>query len=170
MQEGMQSLTALQTGLKDLFEGEIFGDQVLLKTPKGEMTTITGYEQDLPKRLTDGEDSSTPTAEQYAPFFVLQLNGGSRENSQDPDTVDVEIIFCVYDNNDINQGHKDVLNLIEKAIRYLEQHPTLLKACSIPPDTSISWTLADEDSWPYFFGSISFSVQIPRKGVESEYI
>lgn len=169
----MKTIALLQAELKKLFEETVLGDQVLLKNTSGEAVTVKGFEQSLPIRKDDGEDTSEEAedAGSFMPFFILRVNEGETEARRDPEEVSWSIIFGVYDNTPDNQGHKDILALIERAKSYIQSHPLLASCAYVPEENSrIRWKLQEEDTWPYFFGSLSFPTQVPSEGVEDEYI
>lgn len=166
----MKELGALQKELKDLIQDEIIGDQILLGTKDGDAVTIKGYEQYLPVKTVDEGSTESDIDAALAPYFLLQIDHVENNGRNDPREVFWNVYICVYDNSKDNQGHKDVLLLMEKIEEYFQKHRLLLGSLYIAEDSSIESALPDVDNWPYFFGGMSFSTQIVNEGVEDENI
>lgn len=165
----MKELGLLQTELKNLIQDEIFGDQILLKTNKGDVATIIGYEQALPIKLIDDGNAEEGGAE-LAPYFLLRIEHITTDDREEPKDVTWHLYFCTYDNAADNQGHKDILLLFGRFTAYLQKHPMLLESLYVSKTATIDCELPDEDTWPYFFGGVSFTTQIQNEGVEDDNI
>lgn len=154
--------TFLQTELAKELE-EVFKD-FRLKNPKGEMSKINIFEQGLPipeqKRPEDynPEDLEegkieTETAEDPYPYIIVRIeNGNITEIGREQDVL-LNLIIGTIDRELNNQGHKDVLNVIQKIIYRFTVNPILAHEyeCVMP----ISWALQDEESYPYYIGGLA---------------
>lgn len=165
----MKELGLLQTELKNLIQDTIFGDQILLKTIKGDVATIVGYEQALPIKLQDGEGVEEDGAE-LAPYFIIRIERIYSDDRAEPKEVTWHLYLCTYDNAPDNQGHKDILLLINRFTAYLQQNTLLLGSLSVSKTAPIDCALPDEDTWPYFFGGVSFTTEIQNEGVNDDNI
>lgn len=125
-------------------------------TPDGETAAVSVFAQNLPKR--DSEDDDGPF-----PYIVARLDSGDIESQTDAYKVAVILLVGVYDDDKSNQGHKTVLEIMEVIQRHYEEIP-LLDGRYVFTDP-FHWALQDEESYPYFFGGvqISFNVPAPRR-------
>ena len=67
------------------------------------------------------------------------------------------MIIGVIDRDFNNQGHKDVLNIIQKIYERFAKNAILAQKyeCVMP----IEWALQDEESFPYFFGGMALNFE-----------
>lgn len=125
-------------------------------TPDEETAAVSVFAQNLPKR--DSEDDDGPF-----PYIIVRLDSGDIESQTSDYKVSVFLLVGVFDDGKVNQGHKTVLEMIELIQRHYEETP-LLDGQFVFTDP-IHWALQDEESYPYFFGGveISFNVPAPRR-------
>ena len=154
--------TFLQTALAEELE-EIFKD-FRLKDPKGESSKINIFEQSLPipeavktetmdpEVLEEGMVESETVEDPY-PYIIVRIENGNIEKIDGEQDVLLNLIIGVIDRDLNNQGHKDVLNVIQKIIYRFTVNPILAHEyeCVMP----ISWALQDEESYPYFIGGLA---------------
>lgn len=143
--------------LKLLFSDFRFLDE------SGETTKVNIYQQSLP--IPSGEDDPEPF-----PYIVVRAEYGGKSSPQNPETIKVGFIIGVYDDNLNNQGHKDVLLMIDRIRQMFERNPLLCKKYYRlhAEQHPINWTLQDEDSHPYFFGGIEMTFALPTINQEDE--
>ena len=71
----------------------------------------------------------------------------------------VILVIGIYDDNPANQGHKAVLEIIERIQAHYEGTPLL--AGQFVFDDPFNWVLQDEQSWPYFYGACNLTFKLP---------
>lgn len=116
---------------------------------------VSVFEQELPIREGGGADPY--------PYLIVRLDAGGVESPRDPHKIDVILLAGVYDGDRRNQGHKTVLELLERVQDHYEAHPTLGGGAFRFTDP-FQWTLQDEPSYPYFYGAcrLAFNTCAPR--------
>lgn len=138
--------TALVDDLKKLFTGKLY------KTPAGENAGISVFEQHLPKRLDD--ESEDPF-----PYIIVRLDSGGIDTQTDPHKVAVLLLVGIFDDSVKNEGHKAVMEIIEKIQNHYEAEPVL--AGQFRRGDPFNWVLQDEESYPYFFGAANLTWELP---------
>lgn len=162
----------LAAELKTVFSG------LKLKTPMGGLSEVNVFTQALPipppTEPPEGEDQTlleegftdtdpVKTEDPY-PYAIVRVEDGRIEAIDDDQTVTVLVILGVYDDDLRNQGHKDVLNMIQDIYERFAKNAILARKyeCQHP----IQWSLQEEESYPYFFGGVALTfntVQIRRE-------
>ena len=137
---------AIVSDLQRLFEKRRY------KTPDGETAAVSVFAQNLPKRESEDEDDPFP-------YIIVRLDSGDIENQASACKVSVFLLVGVFDDDKQNQGHKTVLEMVEAIQRHYEETP-LLNSQFVFTDP-FHWALQDEESYPYFFGGIEISFDIP---------
>lgn len=140
-----------------------------LKDPQGNLVNLNIFEQnlpiptakDIPETVTD-EDLEEGTYDAQAeedpyPYIIVRVEQGKIANIDQEQTVIVNLIIGVIDRDFNNQGHKDVLNIIQKIYERFAKNAILAKKyeCVMP----IEWALQDEESFPYFFGGMALNFE-----------
>lgn len=157
--------TFLQDDLVDELR-KIF-DGFRLKSPLGGLSEINVFPQALPipapvtppesaeqELLEEGlVDTDPAKVEDPYPYAIVRIEDGKIEAIDGDQSVAVLIILGVYDESLENQGHKDVLNMIQKIYERFAKNAILAGKyeCLHP----IEWTLQDEESFPYFIGGMA---------------
>lgn len=148
---------------------EVFAN-TRLKNPRGELSPINIFEQELPipGPVTPPEGDYDPelieddvglsdleNQEDPYPYAIVRVSDGEITQIDGGQTVQVLIIFGVIDRDLENQGHKGVLNLIQKVYERFSKNAILAAKyeCVMP----ISWALQDEPSFPYFIGGMTLN-------------
>lgn len=122
---------------------------------------LSVFEQELPIR--DGE------AEDPYPYIIVRLDTGGIDTPTDPHKVNVILLVGIYDDDRQNQGHKTVLEVIERIQAHYEKEPTLCGAAFQFTDP-FKWVLQDEPSYPYFYGACNLAFNLYANRTEgSEY-
>jgi len=116
---------------------------------------IRVFEQALPIREGGGEDPY--------PYLIVRLDAGGVESPTDPHRIGVLVLAGVYDGDRRNQGHRTVLELLERIQDHYGAHPTLDGGAFRFADP-FRWALQDEPSYPYFYGAceLAFTTHAPR--------
>ena len=151
-----------------------------LEGQDGEKRKINIYEQsvpiqeaeEIPDTVTDEElEEGTYNAagkEALFPYIIVRLTDGKVEAVDGVQTVNVNLLIGVIDRNHNNQGHKDVLNIMQEIYSRFSRNPLLAKYYEcVPP---IEWALQDEPSFPYFFGGMALTFELSPIRREDPYI
>nr|DAH03554.1 MAG TPA: tail completion protein [Caudoviricetes sp.] len=117
---------------------------VKLRNTSGKFTQIKGYEQSLPIQREDEPE--------LFPYFIVRIDSGSIDSDISWQDVKIILLFGIYDEAEDTNGHKDILNLIEKVQQRFQKIPHLNKKFKV--DAKMEWTLQDEDTFPYYFGGM----------------
>lgn len=133
------------------------------QTPDGERRNINVYTQEIPHQETDGDEDPVP-------YLIVRINdGGSKNEAQKdgPNVVNLVIIIAIYDMSLDAQGHRDVMNIIDKIYERFAKNP-LLKDAGVF-NGNHSWKLQEDDYYPYYFGAYAMSFEIPSIRREDPY-
>ena len=136
-----------------------------LRGPDGEVSQIKIFEQslpvpeaqDIPDTVTDEEleEGTYDAKAKYAqfPYIIVRIIDGEILNIDAEQSVDIQLLIGVVDRSHDNQGHKDVLNIIQKIYERFSKNPILAHKyeCMMP----IQWALQEEESFPFFFGGMA---------------
>lgn len=162
--------TFLQDDLADDL-AEIF-KHFRLKDPQGKTVGLNIFKQTLPiptaaempdavtdEELEEGVYDAAAKEDPY-PYIIVRVEQGTIEQIDQEQTVIVNLIIGVIDRDYNNQGHKDVLNIIQKIYERFAKNAILAKKyeCTMP----IEWALQDEESFPYFFGGMALRFETIR--------
>lgn len=116
-----------------------------LKNANGDMCRLNIYEQRLPaKKHQDDED--------HFPYLVIRIQDGEETGEIDPHTCRVLFIVGIIDESGNNRGEDDVLNILAK----IQQHLFIKRvfAGKYRVEYPFSWSLPEEDVYPYYFGGL----------------
>lgn len=113
--------------------------------------------------LSDIENSEDPY-----PYIIVRVEGGNITEINGDQTVRVNLIFGAYDDSYENQGHRDVLHMIQKIYERFAKNAILASRyeCVMP----MEWALQDEESYPYFFGGMAMNFNTLFIGREDKYV
>jgi len=128
--------------------------------PAGKRVAINIYGQALPI-IEDGTDVDP------MPYICVRLEEGSIANSTSSQVVNTVLLIGVFDDSAENQGHKEVLNIIQKIQERFEKEPILAKRYRF--QDPFDWALQDEDTYPYYFGAIHMQWQTAAIRREDQY-
>lgn len=141
--------SALKAELKQVLAG------VLLKTAQ----TINIYEQNLPPKKDDKDCS-------FFPFCQIKLGDG--EDKDDVSTQDVILIFGTIDKSTRFDGYQDVMNCIQRVREHLLE--TRMVANRFEVQLPIRWaTPESESTYPFYYGAILLTFDIPRIECVNQY-
>lgn len=163
----------LQDDLKEELE-KILGE-MRLKDPNKpkEHTSIKVYEQAIPKiRIDYGncneeeeEEEEEDQSEEPFPYIIIKLDSGKIMNEEE--AAKVELLIATYDDDLKNQGHKDILNIINKIYERFYKNPML--ANKYYRVNNIDWVLQDDDMYPYFYGAMGMEFKVRMFKKEDRY-
>lgn len=140
-----------------------------LKNPQGETVGLNIFKQslpiptakDIPDTVTDEELEegiyNAEAEEDPYPYIIVRVEQGTIDKIDQEQAVIVNLIIGVIDRDYNNQGHKDVLNIIQKVYERFAKNAILAAKyeCVMP----ITWALQDEESFPYFFGGMALTFE-----------
>lgn len=144
--------------LKVIFDGFHLSD------PEGKLSGINIYPQNLPipeseeqkdipiEQLENGL-ANDKTKEDPYPYIIVRVADGEIEDAASAQRVSTTLLIGVYDDSYEKHGSKDVMNIIQKIYTRFAKKPVLNGKYTI--QYPISWTLQDEESYPFYFGGIS---------------
>lgn len=122
------------------------------KTPGGERVPINVYAQDIPIRETDDDPDPVP-------YIIVRLNKGDDEGGRDSaNTVRVIIIVGMWDDGVSAQGHRDVMNAIQKVYERFSKNPNLNNKAQYSGD--FHWAMQEDGYYPYYFGACTLQFYI----------
>lgn len=115
------------------------------KNQFGEDVEMQVFPQHIPINETDDEEDPIP-------YVIVRLNRGDSPLSRDSaNTVDLVIIVGVWDDDLEAQGHRDILNVIQKIYERFASSPTLGGRAVFTGD--FHWATQEDNYYPYFFGA-----------------
>ena len=133
----------------------------LYKTPAGELTEINVFAQSIPVNETDDDEDPIP-------YIIVRLNSGKDDGTRDSfNTVELVIIIGIWDDSLDSQGHRDVLNIIQKVYERFHKTPNLNNKAVYAGD--FNWSLQEDGYYPYFFGACSLKFNIAAIRREDEF-
>lgn len=143
--------TALAAELKKLLADERFDNS------NGTAEVIRVYEHDVPIR--SGADEAQDDADLPEPYIVVRLVQGSTPSEEDAEVVTVNLIICVCDTDTERVGHKDILHITDIIKQRFEADPLL--GGQFVFKYPFDWILQDGDTYPYVFGGIQMTFEVP---------
>ncbi len=116
-------------------------------TPK----KINIFKQDLPIPENDTGDEYSPV-----PYIIVRISQGQTEVG-DKAKVDVQLVFCIFDESSERQGYTEILNMIDKTSFRFMTKPYI---GNFRLNGTLEWALQDDvESYPYYFGGIEMSFE-----------
>lgn len=129
-------------------------DGYLYKVP-GDMTRripINVFAQSIPVNETDDEEDPIP-------YVIVRLNSGNDKGEKDSfNTVKLVIIIGIYDDALDAQGHRDVMNIIQKVYMRFHKDPNLNGKAVYTGE--FNWAMQEDNYYPYSFGACSLAFHI----------
>lgn len=122
---------------------------IVLKNPAGEYAKLRSFEQSLPIRQLD-EEYDDPY-----PYCIVRIVEGETPDGMSAQSVKTILIIGVYDDRVEAQGHKSILNIIQRIQERFFKNGVLADQFIMQP--GFNWTLQDDDSYPYYFGGIEIT-------------
>ena len=132
--------------MKRLLEGYRY------KNPTGERVPMQVFAQNIPVNETDDDEDPIP-------YVIVRLNSGSDAGIRDSsNTVKLVIIIGIWDDALDAQGHRDVMNIIQKVYERFHTNPNLNNLAVYNGD--FNWALQEDGYYPYSFGACTLSFHI----------
>ena len=73
-----------------------------------------------------------------------------------------EIHIGICDHSKKNIGHRHIMNMIQDVVDRFAAEPLLNKKFRAEQD--IEWAIQDEDTYPFYFGGVAISFNVPKIG------
>lgn len=149
----------LQHDLKKELEA-IFQD-FYLEDMEGRKKPLRIFEQELPLLEAVPESSIMPISEQekedtlFPHINIKLIEGEIAENSGN--MIKLQLIIGVFDNRQERNGHKDVLNIIQKIEERFAKNRVLNKKYILT--CPMRWVLSDEEQYMYYFGGLEMKFE-----------
>lgn len=102
------------------------------------------------------------------PWCLVKIDNGIIPGPNEMQQLEVGICFGVFNDSLENQGHQEVLNLIQKVYERFAVNPILDDQYTCQGE--FEWALQDEDTYPYFFGAIGTSFKFCGFRRENKYL
>lgn len=150
--------------LQDFLVSEIASllSSIQLKNPDNEYSTINVYPQVLP---VPKKDENKKTISPF-PYVIVRLQDGEGKDEDSEDTCKVMFVVGTFDEGDSNQGHRDILNVLEKIRQHLFRKR--LFSGKFMCDYPYKWTVNEEDVCPYYFGGMETNWSIFKVIIDDE--
>ena len=134
----------------------------LYKTPAGERIPINVFAQNIPVNETDEDEDPIP-------YIIVRLNSGDDDGTRDSfNRVKLVIIIGIWDDSLDNQGHRDILNIIQKVYERFHTNPNLNNKAVYAGE--FNWALQEDTYYPYSFGACSLNFNIAAIRREDEFV
>lgn len=153
---------ALCDEMRELFKDRKFNGQEGLKS-------LNVFKQNLPLATSLDDEADTDAA--ASPYIVVLLEGGKIYNQNDPKVENATLTVCCYDEGNERAGFRDVQNIIEAIEQHFCTKPHFGGAFTVMlgHDHCFEDALQMDDTWPYYFGAVSFDVSVPVPVPEATY-
>lgn len=150
--------------LKNVLKNELFKNEYYDPDNKSssEYIPLNFFAQSLPIESSREDEEDT-----HFPYVIVKLDNGTVPDADSPHEVKVVIVIGLYDNDNKNQGHRDVLHIISMIYERFAKQPMLIH--KYVAKESFNWALQDEETHPYYFGGIELSFDIPAIKKEDEF-
>lgn len=137
-------------------------DGYTYKTPGGERIPINVFSQNIPLNETDDEEDPVP-------YMIVRLNSGEDDGTRDSfNTVSVVVIVGLWDDALDLQGHRDLMNIIQKVYQRFQATPYLRNKKAAYAG-EFKWALQDDSYYPYNFGACHMKFNIAAVRREDEF-
>lgn len=87
------------------------------------------------------------------PWCLVKIDNGQITEANGHQSIDVAIGFGIFNNSLDNNGHEELLNLIQRVYERFARDPILARQYTC--NGKFEWALQDEDTFPHFFGAIA---------------
>lgn len=131
--------------------GELLGLRVhsqALPVPGKQKEGPVDYEDTIEYREEDEEEAVF-----QCPWCTVRIDSGRIPEINGRQEVSFGICFGIFNDESENQGHREVLNLIFRVYERFARNPILDKQYTCTG--RFQWNLAEENTYPYFFGAIA---------------
>ena len=127
---------------------------VYTKTISGKEAPVADYKNSLPIVTEDEDDES-----KFFPYAVVRLSESSTDEGK-PWLQKVYILLGVYDDDIMGGGYMHILTMIERITNRFLEEPLLDH--KYRAEAAMNTAIQDEDTYPYYFGAIEMSFNLPK--------
>lgn len=110
------------------------------------------FPQELPL-----QQSTEDAAASRCPYLLTIVQNGAEDDGGG--TVSVAIVACVCDYGEDKQGHREILHIIHAIRQRFRATPDLASQFVCRP--KVEWTLEEEQPWPFYFGGVKLTFEVP---------
>lgn len=141
--------------------GRVFADYVYKKPGSEERVPLQIFTQHIPINETDDEDDPVP-------YLIVRLHSGDDDGTRDSfNQIKLLVIVGIFDDDLKAQGHRDVLNIIQKIYQRFQENPNLNNKAAYTGE--FHWAAQEDNYYPFFFGACSMTFNIAALRREDEY-
>ncbi|MFX3673288.1 MAG: hypothetical protein ACE3JQ_02405 [Paenisporosarcina sp.] len=141
-----------------------------LQTELSGMTFINANETNVPFNIYQHrlpyKESEKDSA--HFPFILLKIVDGNIDGETEAAVSSIVIVVGLIDESLDNQGHVDVINVLEKIYQYIVKKRTFSNKYSLT--FPIRYQLDDEDYHPFHFGYMETNWEMMRVDREDDFI
>ena len=149
--------TELVNELKELFKGKKYTGQ------QGTRKELSIYAQNIPIQTDDDYDADDPEMA-FSPYIVVELLSGELSGPKQNQVLDFSILICVYDDGTERAGYQDIQNIREDIIQHFTVYPDYASwYTTLYP---IDWAVQRDDTHPYYYAAVRFSVTTPVRTLD----
>lgn len=131
------------------------------KTPNGGLIPVNVFAQELPMNGTDDEYDPVP-------YIIVRLTGGEDDGGRESfNTVSVVLIVGIWDDSPEAQGHRDVMNIIQKIYQRFHENPDLNRKAAYAG--GFAWAMQDDEYYPYSIGACHMKFHIAAVRRKEDY-
>lgn len=161
---------------------KITADMRFIAPKTKEMVQMKAFSQSLPiKEYSEGNEENNEYSGSFdydseqmndpifkCPWCVVKIEGGDIPGINEWQTIQVAICFGIFNEDPRNQGHREILNLIQKVYSRFAVDPILDSQYTCSGE--FEWAIQDEDTYPYFFGAISTNFKFAGYRRENKFL
>lgn len=152
----VQLIEDLKEELEEVLKHMQFPDELTGKT-----TGIHVFDFGIPF-----EKTSEDKKKKY-PYILIVPEEGGIETAASPQTVKIYLLIGIYDNGMENQGKRHVLNVINDICGRFLVNPALKG--KYYADEKIAWVVDSDEEYPYHFGAVWLTFNMPAIRREDKY-
>lgn len=108
--------------------------------------------ENMPRDTIDFVASDEEDPIYHCPWAVVKLSVGNIPGANADQTATASICFGVYNDSYDNNGHREILNLIQRVYERFARDPVL--GSGFTCECNFEWAVQAEDTYPYYFGAI----------------
>ena len=142
------------------------------KNPDGERVSVNVYTQSIPVQQVQQVnlaqqvklDQQIKVEEDPYPYVIVRLHDGANPLGKDSfNTVSVTLIIGIWDDAQDAQGHRDVMNIVQKIYERFSENPCLSNLAAYTGD--FQWMLQEDNYYPYNLGAcyMKFNIAAVRR-------
>ncbi len=141
-----------------------------LPDPSGGRTKINVFQFGLPieKTIEKTKDRTKEISKKTFPYaLIIPQEGTVTGEGLEPQKVYIYLLIGIYDDDTDNQGKKHVLNIINDICERFLKDPVLKGGYYA--DEEIKWVVDTEEEYPYHYGAVWMTFNIPTFRRENRY-